>query len=451
MAKTTNIEIKDLPILNVNGVNYYAFNVAIKYLKQHNAQFKGMSMKKFKEVYGEDSIFKLTGCGSWITVELFNELANVLTKVVVKTVDEEIRKSRGMLPLTKFMLRDAPKEVLDQIEASIPTQAMEKVVSFEQCGIGDGYKLINAIEQAIKYTKDFHSHGYTSVRPHVYENGDSFLIGNGVLLEITTIDWENYHTYNSAEHEGWESHMDGKLCRFVDTGEYLEQFIPCGYDFSGMTPRDVAIECWNKRLFKNEVDFFGVHDGSIYYGIRHEELLELLYGESTKRLIDLTEILEQEGIKIDSVNRIESEELTVVEADYYEIESVTEHLTLDTTWTAVESRGLAVTDEDELVIGEEVETSGDEKNDGYDDIEEVAFNPYEKAKELGFDLSKNKFNTDDRDFRDCETVEEINEKFERTIKLCGNHMNDFQFNRYSRCADFWTLKLLASQYEETIA
>ena len=159
MAKAKTIEIKDLPILNVGGKNYYAFNVAIRYLKQNNKeQFKGMTMKKFKEVYGEDSIFKLSGCGSWMSVELFNELSNKLTKVVVKTLDEGIKSKEKVANITSlfFVKDEITAKIHQQHMANIFTEDKKELEQFELSTLGEEKKLIETLDLLIEQTKVIH-------------------------------------------------------------------------------------------------------------------------------------------------------------------------------------------------------------------------------------------------------------------------------------------------------
>ena len=313
MAKGKQVEIKDLPILNVNGKNYYAFNVALRYLKQNNKKFKGMTQKKFRERYGEDSIFKLTGCGSWISVELFNELSCKMTKVVVKTLDQEIRwKQDGAKLGQLFFVKDeATAKAHQKLVEEIPTRAMESLEKFEAVSCDrDGEKLLNVLDKLIESCKDFHAHGHTSVRPHLYENSTGFLIGNGVLLQVTDYTYD-YTTYTEEEANGWQTEKIGKLCRYVESfggrEEHMQEFVKAPIDFTGMTPKEAIIECWRRGLFSDDCDYMNVDEcGSIDVSIDHSELLHIISGESYQlpshldkkgRLLDLTDILKQEGIE----------------------------------------------------------------------------------------------------------------------------------------------------------
>ena len=133
------VEIKDLPILNYQGKTYYALNVAIKYIKQNNPKMEKLTMKKFKKEY---ETLKLTGCGYWISVELFNELSCKLTKVVVKTLDQTIQsKESGVALGALFFVKDeVTRKAHEQLVAKIPNNAMEEVVKFE-----DAYEIILTI------------------------------------------------------------------------------------------------------------------------------------------------------------------------------------------------------------------------------------------------------------------------------------------------------------------
>lgn len=305
MAKV-KVEIKDLPILNVNGKNYYAFNVALRYLKQNNKKFKGMTQKKFRERYGEDSIFKLTGCGSWISVELFNELSHKLTKVVVKTLDQEISSKKDGAKLgALFLVKDeVTAKAHQKLVEEIPTRAMESLEKFEAVSCDrDGEKLLNVLDKLIESCKDFHAHGYTSVRPYLYENSTGFLIGNGVLLQVTDYTYD-YTTYTEEEANGWQTEKIGKLCRFNENTDTMEEFIPCDINFTGMTPKEAIIECWKQGLFIDDYDWVYTQHCSVDVTLGYSELLSILSGEKfecksskSNRLVDLTDILKQEGIE----------------------------------------------------------------------------------------------------------------------------------------------------------
>ena len=316
MAKgktTKQVEIKDLPILNVNGKNYYAFNVALRYLKQNNKeQFKGMTQKKFKEVYGEDSIFKLTGNGSWISVGLFNELANKMTKVVVKTLDQEIRsKEDGAKLGALFFVKDeVTAKAHQQLVAEIPARAIESLEKFEAVNCdAEGERLLKVLDNLIESCKDFHAHGHRSVRPYLYEKGYGYLIGDGVF--VTVSDWTyDYRTYTAEEADGWQTEKIGKLCRYVESfggrGENMEEFVKAPIDFSGMTPKEAIIKCWGQNLFVDDCDFMSIQCGSIDVIIDHNELLSIIgshelpsHLDKKSRLVDLTDILLNEGIVID--------------------------------------------------------------------------------------------------------------------------------------------------------
>lgn len=332
--KTKEIQIKDLPIMNVEGTSYYAFNVALKFLKQHNKeQFKGMTMKKFKEQYGEDSIFKLAGCGSWITVEFFNELSDKMTKVVVKTLDQAVKSKLSGAAFCEllFVKDEVTKKAHEQLVAQIPAKAMKEMEQFELSTLTDSENLMEAIDNLIQVTKDFHSHGYTSARPFMYESGKGYLIGKGILLRVDNWGYD----YSTFEGVGdWEADKIEKLCRYVEeykgVAEHMQEFVPCDIDFSGMSPSQAAIECWNRGLFVDECDYMQVNYGSIDFDIDHDELLHIVSGTKydrpdhlvkNKRLVDLTPILEQAGIVIDDnkVEVIEGYEPMVIEAEFYEI------------------------------------------------------------------------------------------------------------------------------------
>ena len=318
MAKV-KVEIKDLPILNVNGKNYYAFNVALRYLKQNNKKFKGMTQKKFRERYGEDSIFKLTGCGSWISVELFNELSHKLTKVVVKTLDQEIssKKDGAKLGVLFFVKDEATAKAHQKLVEEIPTRAMESLEKFEAVSCDrDGEKLLNVLDKLIESCKDFHAHGYTSVRPYLYENSTGYLIGDGVFVTVSDYTYD-YKTYTEEEANGWQTEKIGKLCRYVESfggrEEHMQEFVKAPINFSGMSPRQAILECWRRGLFSDDCDFMSVECGSIDVSIDHNELLHIISGESYQlpshldkrgRLLDLTDILAEEGIVVDCKNEV---------------------------------------------------------------------------------------------------------------------------------------------------
>ena len=345
MAKgktTKQVEIKDLPILNVNGKNYYAFNVALRYLKQNNKeQFKGMTQKKFKEVYGEESIFKLVGCGSWISVELFNELSCKLTKVVVKTLDQEIRwKQDGAKLGQLFFVKDeVTAKAHQQLVAEIPARAMESLEKFEAVNCdAEGERLLKVLDNLIESCKDFHAHGHTSVRPYLYEKGYGYLIGDGVF--VTVSDWTyDYKTYTAEEAEGWQTEKIGKLCRYVESfggrEEHMQEFVKAPIDFTGMTPKEAIVECWRRGLFSDDCDYMNVDEcGSIDVSIDHSELLHIISGESYQlpshldkkgRLVDLTDILAEEGIVVDDcksnnvINDTYEYESQVIDAEFVEV------------------------------------------------------------------------------------------------------------------------------------
>ena len=305
MAKGKQVEIKDLPILNIGERNYYAFNTALRYLKQNNKKFKGMTQKKFKEVYGEDSIFKLTGCGSWISVELFNELSHKLTKVVVKTLDQEIRsKEDGAKLGALFFVKDeVTAKAHQRLVEEIPTKALESLEKFEAVNCdADGERLLKVLDKLIESCKDFHEHGHTTVRPHLYEKGYGYLIGDGVFVTVSDYTYD-YTTYTEEEANGWQTEKIGKLCRFNENTDTMEEFIPCDINFTGMTPKEAIIECWKQGLFVDDYDWVYAQHCSIDITLEHSELLGILGGEkfecksSKGRLLDLTDILKQEGIE----------------------------------------------------------------------------------------------------------------------------------------------------------
>lgn len=462
--KTKTIEIKDLPILNVNGVNYYAFNMALKYLKQNNKeQFKGVTMKKFKEIYGEDSVFKLVGCGSWIEVELFNELSNKMTKVVVKTLDQTVKSKLSGASFCEllFVKDEVTRKAHEQLVTQIPAKAMEEVERFELSTLKDNEKLMKAIDNIIEITKDFHKHGYTSVRPYIYENGKGYLIGQGVLLAVN--DWG--YNYSTFEDEGdWEADKIGKLCRYVEewegVAEHMQEFVPCDVDFSGMAPNEAIIECWNRGLFVDECDFMQVNYSSIDIDVNHDELLHLVSGAKydrpqhlvkNKRLVDLTQMLEQAGIVIDDskVAVVEEYEPTVIEAEYYEIVEVEQQVeVVSEPISDYENQAtFNDTEEVELVVEQEVETLTDVENEVYECDDNEEFNPYKEAEKMGFDLNSERYNTNDIEFKGCRTIEEIDKQLDLIMKQCGRDLSDVQHKRFVNCADFWALKLLAKEYD----
>ena len=339
MAKV-KVEIKDLPILNVNGKNYYAFNVALRYLKQNNKKFKGMTQKKFRERYGEDSIFKLTGCGSWISVELFNELSHKLTKVVVKTLDQEIRwKQDGAKLGQLFFVKDeVTAKAHQQLVAEIPARAMESLEKFEAVNCdAEGERLLKMLDNLIESCKDFHAHGHTSVRPYLYEKGYGYLIGDGVFVAVS--DWTyDYKTYTAEETEGWQTEKIGKLCRYVESfggrEEHMQEFVKAPIDFTGMTPKEAIVECFKRNLFVDDCDWMSVECSSIDVSIDHNELLHIISGESYQlpshldkkgRLVDLTDILAEEGIVVDDcksnnvINDTYEYESQVIDAEFVEV------------------------------------------------------------------------------------------------------------------------------------
>ena len=341
-GKAKQVEIKDLPILNIGGKNYYAFNVALRYLKQNNKeQFKGMTQKKFKEQFGEDSIFKLVGCGSWISVELFNELSCKMTKVVVKTLDQEIRwKQDGAKLGQLFFVKDeVTAKAHQQLVAEIPARAMESLEKFEAVNCdSEGERLLKVLDNLIESCKDFHAHGHTSVRPYLYENSTGFLIGDGVF--VTVSDWTyNYTTYTAEEAEeakGWQLEKVGKLCRYVESfggrEDNMEEFVKAPIDFRGMTPRQAIIECWQRNLFVDDCDWMSVECSSIDVSIDHNELLSIIgshelpsHLDKKGRLVDLTDILAEEGIVVDDcksnnvINDTYEYESQVIDAEFVEV------------------------------------------------------------------------------------------------------------------------------------
>lgn len=335
-GKTKQVEIKDLPILNIGGKNYYAFNVALRHLKQNNKEFKGMTQKKFKEQFGEDSIFKLVGCGSWISVELFNELSCKLTKVVVKTLDQEIRwKQDGANIGALFFVKDEmSKKAHQQLVAEIPARAIESLEKFEAVNCdAEGERLLKVLDNLIESCKDFHAHGHTSVRPYLYEKGYGYLIGDGVF--VTVSDWTyDYTTYTEQEADGWQTEKIGKLCRYVESfggrEDNMEEFVKAPIDFRGMTPRQALVECWNRGLFVDDCDWMNVECGSIDVSIDHNELLSIIgshelpsHLDKKGRLVDLTDILLNEGIVIDDckdeVVINDTYEPQVIDAEFIEI------------------------------------------------------------------------------------------------------------------------------------
>lgn len=208
MAKTTNIEIKDLPLLTLYGVEYYAFNVALKYLKQNNkSQFKGITMKKFKEIYGEDSIFKLTGCGSWITVEFFNQL--VADKVVVEIEDEvEVEQEEEVV-------EEVVSDTISTCEnepVSNDTDVVEEVVEQEvkprtepenaqNKGVMNPY-----VEQAIEY-------GFDLSANHCNSLDCEFRGGSSKQIEAT---------YNSVMRSCKADMTEEEFNRWADAADYWE-------------------------------------------------------------------------------------------------------------------------------------------------------------------------------------------------------------------------------------
>lgn len=336
-GKTKQVEIKDLPILNLNGKNYYAFNVALRYLKQNNKeQFKGMTQKKFKEVYGEDSIFKLTGNGSWISVGLFNELANKMTKVVVKTLDQEIRWKQDSASLGQllFVKDEMTKKAHQQLVAEIPARAMESLEKFEAVNCdAEGERLLKVLDNLIESCKDFHAHGHTSVRPYLYEKGYGYLIGNGVF--VTVSDWTyDYKTYTAEEADGWQTEKIGKLCRYVesfgDREDNMQEFVKAPINFAGMTPKEAIFECFKRNLFVDDCDWMSVNCSSIDVNIDHNELLSIIgshelpsHLDKKGRLVDLTDILAEEGIVVDDckdeVVINDTYELQVIDAEFVEV------------------------------------------------------------------------------------------------------------------------------------
>lgn len=341
-GKAKQVEIKDLPILNIGGKNYYAFNVALRYLKQNNKeQFKGMTQKKFKEQFGEDSIFKLVGCGSWISVELFNELANKMTKVVVKTLDQEIRwKQDGAKLGQLFFVKDeVTAKAHQQLVSQIPAKAMESLEKFEAVSCDrDGERLMDNLNHLIDITHDFHNEGYTSVMPYLYEDGTGYLIGNGVFLQVNNWGYD-YELFNGFDESGdWEADKHGKICRFVDefkgVPEHMKVFEPCPIDFTGMTPKQAIAECFNRGLFIDDCDFMSIQCGSIDVNVDHNLLLHIISGESYQlpshldkkgRLVDLTDILANEGIVVDDcksnnvINDTYEYEPQVIDAEFVEV------------------------------------------------------------------------------------------------------------------------------------
>lgn len=65
---------------------------------------------------------------------------------------------------------------------------------------------------------------------------------------------------------------------------------------------------------------------------------------------------------------------------------------------------------------------------------------------MGFDLSADSYSTIDLEFKAYRTVEGIDKKFDKIMKICGRDMSELEIKRYVRCADFWSLKLLAKEY-----
>ena len=341
-GKAKQVEIKDLPILNIGGKNFYAFNVALRYLKQNNKeQFKGMTQKKFKEQFGEDSIFKLVGCGSWISVELFNELSCKLTKVVVKTLDQEIRwKQDGAKLGQLFFVKDeVTAKAHQQLVSQIPAKAMESLEKFEAVSCDrDGERLMDNLNHLIDITHDFHNEGYTSVMPYLYEDGTGYLIGNGVFLQVNNWGYD-YELFNGFDESGdWEADKHGKICRFVDefkgVPEHMKVFEPCPIDFTGMTPKQAIAECFNRGLFIDDCDFMSIQCGSIDVNVDHNLLLHIISGESYQlpshldkkgRLVDLTDILAEEGIVVDDcksnnvINDTYEYESQVIDAEFVEV------------------------------------------------------------------------------------------------------------------------------------
>lgn len=299
MAKAVKVELTDLPIMNVGGVNYYAFNVALRYLKQNNKEFKGMTMKKFKEQYGEDSIFKLTGCGSWISVELFNELSNKMTKVVVKSSQQEIKgKEHASAFAGIFTVRDeATKRAHEQVIKEIPNKVHEELVKLEEADIfaKDTDTLINNIYELLDRHKEFSKHGYNTV-PFMNEKGTGYLVGDGVFVQFN-FDGYDYCEFNGFDDCGdWEADKFGKLCKYVDAfngiSEHMGEFVPIHMNFTGMTPYECFLECYKLGMLKDNDGWSLSIEGTDAF-ISREEFLELIGVEQTwqknlVRWIDLT-------------------------------------------------------------------------------------------------------------------------------------------------------------------
>ena len=137
------------------------------------------------------------------------------------------------------------------------------------------------------------------------------------------------------------------------------------------------------------------------------------------RMVDLSAILEQQGIVIEEVKQVEVDEYepTIVEAEFYEIVDVEVVEPVEQV-EVIDEVVVDVDDNEEVIVEvvEEVEVIEEvEPMEQYEKVEEVVVSeeveevedPFKIADELGWDLGAGKFNRFDDDFKRCFTKKKL--------------------------------------------
>ena len=276
------MEIKDFTVMNYCGVNYYALKDICSYL--------GMTQKNYEEQHG--NVYKLYG-SKWITVDDFNEVANVITKVVFNTYHKQLSNDKSMSEFAKLLFAkdEHSKRAFEQMDKERPQKAMEKIISMQDENVSNLLQEAQKDVENVRNVVTGFKRGWYDVDVLCYYNGKKlnwYAVGNGVFVEINNwgYDYFYYDETTDVDEDWHDVEFENKIVKWND--ETYVEFKPLNIDFTGMNLSECIATCLKYDLMIMDYEFIGTDDTCF----EHSMILEMLLGDFTLKRVDVSFLFE---------------------------------------------------------------------------------------------------------------------------------------------------------------